>query len=670
MFRVHMQRVRYAAAAVLLAATPLQAGPFLLWQAASPTGPRAAGAPETYRLEPLVLEADAGLAGAIVELPLGGGSRASMRIAEHRLDPDRAAMTLSGRAGGSESINMTLAVVGDQISGALQLPGRRLLEISGAVDAFEVREAEPFDRPACGGGLTLPAGLSRPAPAFAPAAMPLNASGTVTVDVMIVYTPQARIAAGGTNAIEAAIVQSVAQANAVFSNSAIAATYRLVHTAEVTYNDSGNMVDDLERITGQADGFMDEVHCLRDRYGADLISLVVNNGQFGGLAWILCDPSSFDPGRGFSIVARNLLTQYVVAHEFGHNFGCDHDPDNPSGCRAHSYSYGHRFINDGVFTNKTVMAYDPGFTVPHFSNPSANWFGVPTGTASRNNARTIRETLATIAAYRQPQIDPNHPNFIMDCFADAPGYLLANPGMTLYAAVRSNLLYVAGWSSGIYPGDTGRSDHFIFVSDQRLSSASAPAPWAKSGLIAVPASAPFLAAESMNDYVAWFNVPGASAANKHPQNSGQMEGYFDLVETFGYVPATVYLAAVAYQTTNGGALVAQAPAGSGPNLDPNELLAVPLATIIDRNLDGVFDRLDPAFDFLAHEALPTTNGLMRITWASVPGQAYRVERAFTPQPASWPLVQVVTGAPAQAFMSWTDAATPGTSAVYRIRLGN
>ena len=69
----------------------------------------------------------------------------------------------------------------------------------------------------------------------------------------------------------------------------------------------------------------------------------------------------------------------------------------------------------------------------------------------------------------------NLPPFTLDGAFDYPGYLLASNSMVLYAAVRGTTLYVATGS----PGTSGPNDNFIFVSDQLLPSASAPAPWAK-----------------------------------------------------------------------------------------------------------------------------------------------------------------------------------------------
>lgn len=624
------------------------------------TGPSAT----VYTLHPAVSAvAEFSLAGQTLFLPGAmDGQGWTITVREHRREDERTVI-LTGSTAGAGGLNFTMALVEDHVAGTLNAGSEGLFELVGTLNAVRVNALDPLGGLPCGGGLVPPApssGLLR----LDPPPVPLGASGMVTVDVVVVYTPQARVGAGSKGAIEAAIATAVAQANAVFSNSQINAAYRLRYTGEVAYNDTGDMLQDLNSLS---EGAITEAYCLRERYGADLVSLIVEDAQYGGLAWIFCDPNFPSSDNGFSVCLRSQLPYYVLAHEMGHNLGCDHDRQNPSGCRAHSYSYGHRFTNDSINVNKTVMAYDPGYTVPHFSNPNVNWFGQPTGVAPPSpqqafNASTITGTVATIAAYRSARpLSPT--NFLLDACADAEGYLVANPGMTIYAAVRSNHLYVATWSPG--SGSGGLNDHYIFVSDALLPSASASAPWAKSGLIAVAGNKPFLGAESTSDYIGWFNAGGTSSAQKHPHNAGQMEGVLDLVATFGRVPSILYLASAAYATADGGALQAQAPTGSGPNMDPAEFLVMPVAALLDRNLDGLFDRLDPAFDFLAHEVGFTSGGRATVTWASVPGQAYQVQGVGTLAQEVWAVVQVVTGPPASATATWTNPVA-GTTSVYRI----
>jgi hypothetical protein len=212
-------------------------------------------------------------------------------------------------------------------------------------------------------------------------------------------------------------------------------------------------------------------------------------------------------------------------------------------------------------------------------------------------------------------------NFAMNGIAPS-GYLVANPGMTIYAALRGSKLYVATWT----PTVSGSNDHFIFVSDALLSGTTAPAPWSKAGMVAVASNKPFLAAESTNNYIGWTNASGTPQTFRSGTNGQQMEGVIDLAATFGSVPPTIYIAAVAYQTANGGVIGGQAPAGnSDNNLDENEFLALPTNSILDSGANGTFDRLDPKRGFCVHSIAPANGGGFIISWKAVPGHAYNVE---------------------------------------------
>ena len=182
--------------------------------------------------------------------------------------------------------------------------------------------------------------------------------------------------------------------------------------------------------------------------------------------------------------------------------------------------------------------------------------------------------------------------FTMDGVPDSAGYFLANPGMVIHAALRGTKLYVATWAPGAFG-----NDHFILLGASMLGTATTAAPWAKAGTTALPAASPFLAAESSNDYIGWFNAGGAaveSARGTAAQQAQHMEGTIDLATVFAGMPAEICLAALAYQTADGGLLAAQAPSGDGNgNVDTAELLRMPVEALRDEDADGTFDRLEP-----------------------------------------------------------------------------
>ena len=112
-----------------------------------------------------------------------------------------------------------------------------------------------------------------------------------------------------------------------------------------------------------------------------------------------------------------------------------------------------------------------------------------------------------------PTSNPTPIPFTMDGQADSAGYLRFSNGMTIYAAVRNGILYLATWSPG---NSGGANDHFIFITDQLLPAASAPAPWVKAGAVAVATNKPFIGGESSNNFANWSasNLPLQSGPNQ------------------------------------------------------------------------------------------------------------------------------------------------------------
>jgi hypothetical protein len=221
------------------------------------------------------------------------------------------------------------------------------------------------------------------------------------VEVMVVYTARSRQGVGSTEGMEALIELAMAEANLVLANSEVPVRLRLVHTGEVSYEESGDLDLDLRRLRFRNDGYLDEVHEWRDQYQADLVSLWVDtSNRHSGLAYLTL-LSDF----GFSVLVRRLAVgQYLFIHELGHNFGCDHDRESTTGHGKYSYSHGRRFSSEGVLY-RTVMCHAPGRVIPYFSNPRVLFQGVPTGIEAgepgeADNARTIRENAATVDNYR------------------------------------------------------------------------------------------------------------------------------------------------------------------------------------------------------------------------------------------------------------------------------
>lgn len=268
----------------------------------------------------------------------------------------------------------------------------------------------------------------------APVAEPSAAAAgdPVVIDLMSVYTPQARAAAGGTAQIQALIQSAVDNANLAFSNSLVNATYSLVNTTEVAHNDAGDLGTDLSWVSADA-----TVAALRNQYGADMVSLIVENGAgYCGMGYVQRSVGAGFASSAFQVTARTCAVGNLsFAHEHGHNLGMEHDPTNGPAPSSASYPWSFGHYVSGVY--RTVMSYPSPCgcsRVAYFSNPSVIYSGNPTGLADqRDNARTANATVTIVAAFR-PKAATTPPN--------PPSGLTANPA----GSAQINLAWTDGSS--------------------------------------------------------------------------------------------------------------------------------------------------------------------------------------------------------------------------------
>ena len=241
------------------------------------------------------------------------------------------------------------------------------------------------------------------------------------IDVMIVYTPAAaNWAATNEGNINNTIAVAMDKANLVSSNSDLGISYNLVYSGEVEYTESDSSQTDIERLRGKTDGYMDEVHDLRNDYAADLVALLTLTDDVGGLGYLLNDRYGRED-LGFSLTrVQQASWTYTLIHEIGHNMGAHHHKDQNvqpgptewSNWSENQWSAGWRWQGNDNNYYCSVMTYESGdyfpdgithTQVPYFSNPNISHQGKPTGDAvDGDNARTLREVKHYVAAYRDP----------------------------------------------------------------------------------------------------------------------------------------------------------------------------------------------------------------------------------------------------------------------------
>ena len=234
----------------------------------------------------------------------------------------------------------------------------------------------------------------RRAPAPTTAATPTIDVLDQTVDVLVVYTPNAERSEGGREEIEATIEAEIEKTNQAFVNSGLShRRIKLAGMEKVDYAQSTEYIgDDLFYLYFQKgssfdpDGLLDEVHDLRERYAADLVHLIVEHARVscgGAFIYSLHEETAgqnFCTGKSdedscmqkwrrdehrlatFSVSAipEGCRTLNTLTHELGHNFGLYHE--------RHSYvvdDYNHLSLTDPV--EFPYIPYGFGYVNQNFS---------------------------------------------------------------------------------------------------------------------------------------------------------------------------------------------------------------------------------------------------------------------------------------------------------------
>ncbi|CAM9482761.1 unnamed protein product [Ectocarpus fasciculatus] len=230
-------------------------------------------------------------------------------------------------------------------------------------------------------------------------------SSETVIDVLVLYTEKAMLestsgdGAGRTIAqMESDIATAYQGANNALSASGVDFSVRIVHMEQASFDESDSIVDDVRAIQKNED-----VHKLRDEYGADLVQLIGYYLNTCGVGFTMGGPSSAFAPYGYSVVHTNCLSNFSHIHELGHNFGANHNKENVANSQL-AYNFAYRNC-DGVKPFRTIMAYSSGCPstprVDVFSNPDKTYANHIQGTEEENNARVLNEAMATVVNFRE-----------------------------------------------------------------------------------------------------------------------------------------------------------------------------------------------------------------------------------------------------------------------------
>jgi Metallo-peptidase family M12B Reprolysin-like len=219
----------------------------------------------------------------------------------------------------------------------------------------------------------------------------------VVVDVLFLYTKLAStmllddVDTGqktAKKAIKSQVQLSIAIANQSLENSKVDAQFRLVGLKKISYEPLGDTAEDLRLLRTPDDGVLDKAQKLREKFGADLVSLVLEKVSPGvaGLGYQV--PVTYGPAADFaySVLSYEFLWYSTFAHEGGHNLGLAHDIENDAQgpqWRNTPEAVGYRDSKAGFYT---VMSYRTGcdacrFKIPYYSNPKVKFQGAPTASS-------------------------------------------------------------------------------------------------------------------------------------------------------------------------------------------------------------------------------------------------------------------------------------------------
>jgi len=331
--------------------------------------------------------------------------RRTLNLTLDRIEPiPHKGLIWYGKVAKEPRSSAVLALVGQTVSGNIDTEAGRAYQIryvGGGVHSFREIDRTKFPNE----GTPLLGDVKLLQTPFAPGVCATDPP--TEIDALVVYTPAARSAAGGQDAMEGTVYLALADTNESYLNSNIDQRLRLAHVEEVNYIETGMLGTDLASLQGGSGGLA-SVHALRDTFAADTVTLITEGGDSCGQGYYMSGVSQSFESYAYSVVPRACATgSYSFAHELGHNMGADHDV--PHEFAPGAYPYNHGFFNTSPTAPatpwRTIMAEEgslPSARVKYFSNPSVNDSGGdPMGdTATADNHQVLNNTALTVANFR------------------------------------------------------------------------------------------------------------------------------------------------------------------------------------------------------------------------------------------------------------------------------
>lgn len=322
---------------------------------------------------------------------------AEFEVLVDRTERTSAGYSLSGRLAGVQHGATTLVVNGDVLVGTVWTP-TAIYDIR-TVDGLQVlREVDVASLPPLAPPIVRAYPASRPdASDGEPVESEDGSDDGSVIEILVLWTARAAKKAGGIAAIRALIDLGVAATNDAYVRSGVLFRVSLVGAEQTGLPDFdrqfylpfGLSEEAVAAWEEELAAKWDDVFAVRDRVGADLISVVMEM-EFGGFANQMHELSPDFESLAFSLVHVDRVAYNTLAHELGHNMGVHHDRFVAPEGGAFPYSHGYvnqRALDPGAPRDTcwgTIMAYlDQCWSgghrlvmrVPYFSNPNKRFPG-------------------------------------------------------------------------------------------------------------------------------------------------------------------------------------------------------------------------------------------------------------------------------------------------------
>jgi len=226
---------------------------------------------------------------------------------------------------------------------------------------------------------------------------------TINVDALVLYSTGVERKYNGDE--QTRIDHLIATTNKIYQDSGLDIQLNPVKVMHYDLDDEKESLDVLKDV--QSD---EAVKDIMDEVGADEVIIYrpyVNDGVCG-VAYqnnVLGDPDRAEYAKDYTYAHVSIdCSDYVTAHEVGHNMGLGHSAKQES-VGAYTYARGHGVENNFV----TVMAYQSAYNgekIYKFSSPKLECNGLPCGVpeGEENEADAVKALIKTVpilASFRE-----------------------------------------------------------------------------------------------------------------------------------------------------------------------------------------------------------------------------------------------------------------------------